>query len=105
MAIDKIKGAIGIDRPQLPKERQHFSLLTLSNPNYFGNDPNSPFKIGVPKPFFGQTTYEQLRCVGLNPQFDYVEAVVDIKESTGYSGGICTTGSYEYVRFYADACS
>ncbi|MEA2329388.1 MAG: hypothetical protein QOE68_4347 [Thermoanaerobaculia bacterium] len=102
MSIDKIKDAIGIDRPSLPKERQHFSLLTLSNPNYFGNDPKSSFKSGVPQPFSNQTTYEQLRCVGLNPQFDYVEAVVDIKENSGYSGGICSTGSYEYVRFYAD---
>jgi len=76
--------------------------LTLSNPNYFGNDPTSAFKSGVPKAFVNQTTYELLRCAGLNPQFDYVEAVVDIKQPTGYSGGICSTGSYEYVRFYAD---
>jgi hypothetical protein len=102
MSIDKIKDAIGIDRTHLPKERQHFSLLTLSNPNYFGNDPKSTFKSGLPQPFSNQTTYEQLSCVGLNPQFDYVEAVVDIKENSGYSGGICSTGSYEYVRFYAD---
>ncbi len=86
----------------LPKERQHFSLLTLSNPNYFGNLAGSPYKSGVATPLIGQTAYEQLRCVGLNPQFDYVEAVVDIKQDTGYSGGICTSGSYEYVRFYAD---
>lgn len=99
MAIDKkAKAAIA----RLPKERQHFSLLTLANPNYFGNDPKSPFQSGVPKPFANQTTYEQLRCAGLNPQFDYVEAVVDIRQDSGYSGGICTTGSYEYVRFYAD---
>ncbi len=99
MATDrKIKAALA----RLPKERQHFSLLTLANPNYFGNDPKSTFKSGVAKPFANQTTYEQLRCVGLNPQFDYVEAVVDIKQDTGYSGGICSTGSYEYVRFYAD---
>jgi hypothetical protein len=102
MSTKSIKDAIGIDRPQLPRERQHFSLLTLTNPNYFGNDPKSTFKSGVPTPFINQTTYEQLRCAGLNPQFDYVEAVVDIKQAAGYSGGICTTGSYEYVRFYAD---
>src|ERR1043165_3048406 len=102
MSIEKkIKDAIGKEG-QLPRERQHFSLLTLSNPNFFGNDPKSKFKSGVAKPFANQTTYEELRCVGLNPQFDYVEAVVDIKQDTGYSGGICTAGSYEYVRFYVD---
>ncbi|HEV8434799.1 MAG TPA: hypothetical protein VGR95_15405 [Thermoanaerobaculia bacterium] len=95
MSSDKTKRA-------LPKERQHFLLLLLSNPNYFGNDPKSPFKSGVSKAFSNDTRYEHIRCVGFNPQFEYVEAVVDIKQDTGYSGGICATGSYEYVRFYAD---
>ena len=101
MAIDKIKDAI-LDRPRLPKERQHFALLTLSNPNYFGNDPNSKFKPGVKSPFINQTTYEDIDCVGLHPQLDFVEAVVAIKQNNGYGGEICDPGSLEYVRFYAD---
>jgi len=56
----------------------------------------------VSKAIVGNTTYEDIECVGLNPQVDYLEAVVQIKLEGGYSGGICTTGSLEYVRFYAD---
>jgi hypothetical protein len=85
---------------RLPVERQHFNLLLASNPNYFSNLIDSPFK-GVVKQI-GNTTYEELGCVGLNPQLDLLEAVVQIKQNNGYSGGICAAGSLEYVRFYAD---
>jgi hypothetical protein len=49
----------------------------------------------------GDTTFEQLTCAGYNPQTRTLEAVVQINANSGYSGGLCTVGSYEYVGFYA----
>ena len=48
------------------------------------------------------TLWEEVRCIGYNSQMMRLEAVVDIKQSTGYSGGLCTVASREYVRFYVD---
>lgn len=50
----------------------------------------------------GDTSYEQLRCVGLRPHSDMLEAVLTIKRPYGYSGGLCTKGSTEYVAFWID---
>jgi hypothetical protein len=48
----------------------------------------------------GDTTYEQLTCAGYNPQTRTLEAVISIKLNSGYSGSLCTAGSYEYVSFF-----
>ena len=80
------------------KERQSFRHLLLSNPNYFGNLKASPFK--PVKTIISQTTYEELKCVGYNPQLSRLEAVIWIKRPAGYGGGICTSGTPEYIRFY-----
>jgi hypothetical protein len=48
----------------------------------------------------GNTYFEELICVGYNPQLNQLEAVVSIKQDTGYRGGLCTDGSTEYVRFF-----
>jgi hypothetical protein len=80
------------------KEREQFLSLLLVNPNYFGN-----LGAGAPKPvqqIISNTTYEELKCVGFNPDLSRLEAVVWIKQSAGYDGGICTNGSLEYVSFY-----
>jgi hypothetical protein len=50
----------------------------------------------------GNTTYEALECVGLNPNNFNLEGVIRIKLPNGYSGGPCTSGSAEYVAFWAD---
>ena len=81
-------------------ERTHFRSLLLQNPNYFGSLEASPFK--PVKVIQYNTTYEELVCVGLNPPFDRLETIVQIKRPTGYGGDICSTGSLEYVRFYVD---
>lgn len=47
-----------------------------------------------------KTTYEEIGCVGFQPEFNRLEAVIFIKQPVGYSGGICTQGSKEYVRFF-----
>ncbi|HXH27164.1 MAG TPA: hypothetical protein VNG90_04675, partial [Candidatus Acidoferrum sp.] len=82
----------------LEPERKNFRSLLVANPNYFGNIIGSAFK--PVKKFSGNTTYEQLMCVGLYPEFNTLEAVVHIKQSGGYNGGICSDGTPEYVRFY-----
>jgi len=48
------------------------------------------------------TYWEQLTCAGYNPQHKRLEAVVNIKQTTGYNGKLCTKGSQEYVRFFVD---
>ena len=50
----------------------------------------------------GDTSYEQLECVGLNENTFAMEGVIRIKRPNGYDGGPCTTGSREYVTFWAD---
>ncbi|GIK41588.1 MAG: hypothetical protein BroJett011_54210 [Chloroflexota bacterium] len=81
-----------------PVERAKFRSLLLTNPNYFGNLKVSPFK--PVKVIVGDTRYEELKCVGYNPDLNCLKAVVWVKLNSGYSGGICSGGSQEYVRFY-----
>jgi len=50
----------------------------------------------------GNTYWEELMCVGFNPQLTQLEAVISVKRSTGYSGGLCSNGSTEYIRFFID---
>lgn len=81
-------------------ERLHFSNLLVKNPNYFGNVPGSKIK-----PIFKliqDTSYEQITCVGYNPDTTDMEAVFAVKRPTGYGGNLCSAGSKEYVRFYLD---
>ena len=53
-------------------------------------------------PVIGTTHWETLTCVGFNPDNSQLEAVVHINQASGYSGGLCTHGSTEYVRFFID---
>ncbi|MCZ6615325.1 MAG: hypothetical protein O6920_06055 [Chloroflexi bacterium] len=50
----------------------------------------------------GDTGYEELRCIGLHSHNDTLEAALTIKRPSGYSGGLCTKGSTEYVAFWID---
>lgn len=61
-------------------------------------------KIALQEPLAltGNTFWEEITCVGYNPTTTTLEAVVAVKQSTGYSGGLCTAGSKEYVRFFVD---
>lgn len=106
VSAETLSGKIQSSRTALAKlaslnpehARAHFRTLLLANPNFFGNLKESPFKPVIP--ISGNTTYEELGCVGYHPQLNRLEAVVYIKQPSGYSGGICTSGSQEYVRFY-----
>ncbi len=50
----------------------------------------------------GNTSYEELDCIGLDPNTDRLVATYRVKRSTGYSGDLCSNGSTEYVAFWAD---
>src|SRR6266436_1679862 len=86
--------------PAVEVERSNFVPLLLENPNYFGNIDGSLFK--PVKPIKSNTTYEEVVCVGLQPQMDRLESVIQVKRPSGYGGDICSAGSYEYVRFFVD---
>lgn len=46
--------------------------------------------------------YEELTCLGLDYNREWLEATVHIKRPSGYSGGPCSAGSKEYISFWAD---
>lgn len=86
--------------PKVQAERSHFHFMLAKNPNYFGNIPGSNLK-----PVFkivSDTSFEELTCVGYNPDTRDMEATFSIKRPNGYSGDLCHAGSTEYVRFYMD---
>lgn len=86
------------EQPPFEKERAQFRALILANPNYFGNVKVSPFQPVLN--IQANTAYEEIGCVGFQPQFNRLEAVVYVKQETGYGGDICSSGTTEYVRFY-----
>lgn len=51
----------------------------------------------------GDTSFEELKCIGLDPNMpDTLVGVIQVKKSSGFSGGPCTDGSREYVTFWGD---
>ena len=83
---------------KLLEQRSQLHLLLAENPNYFGNISNSGFQPNVE--IIQDTYFEQVSCVGLNPDTDVLEATVQIKRPFGYGGDLCSSGSTEWVRFY-----
>jgi hypothetical protein len=97
------KNPAPVGQPKGHAERLQFNQLIAKNPNYFGNFP----EISLPPvfPLSGDTTFEELTCVGYNPELGVLEAVIQIKQPSGYLGDNCSAGSYEYIQFYVDAGS
>jgi len=85
---------------RIEKERAQFTHLIAENPNYFGNLVGSAYK--PVKKIVGNTKYEQLTCVGFNPDLNRIEATLQIKLPFGYGGSLCQAGTIEYVRFFID---
>lgn len=84
--------------------RRIAQLQLIQNPNYFGNLSELDIK-DLPKPVLkkiGDTGFEELTCLGYNPDTQVLTAIVRIKQTSGYLGGPCTDGSQEFVRFYLD---
>ncbi len=52
--------------------------------------------------YYFNTSYEEIKCVGLNSRASTMTAIIQIKRPYGYRGDKCTTGSKEYVRFWID---
>jgi hypothetical protein len=50
----------------------------------------------------GDTRYEQLNCVGLDTNRNVLDGIFTVKLREGYSGGLCTAGSQEYVAFWVN---
>ncbi len=84
----------------VPKERSHLKLLLAENANYFGNLTNSDLK--PVKKIIANVEFEELTCVGYNPESQNLEATIAIKLSYGYGGSLCQLGSTEFVRFFVD---
>jgi hypothetical protein len=99
---DELKKAVAKSQAALrgpfTKEREQYKALLLSNPNYFGSLASSSFTPVLP--LAGNTFYEELVCVGYQPQQERLEAVVHIYQPSGYGSNLCGGGSTEYVRFY-----
>jgi hypothetical protein len=92
--------AAQVQTQQIEVERSKFHTLIAQNPNYFGTDLKSTLK--AVKAISGNTRYEQLTCIGFNPERDLLEAIVQVKLPFGYGGDSCGPGSQEYVRFFID---
>ena len=66
--------------------------------NHFGTFAESELKAQAVAS--GNTSSEQLMCLGYNPQKKRLDAVIHIKLDGGYNGGLCTPGR-GYVKFFA----
>ncbi len=86
--------------PTQEKERTQFLELLQQNPNYFGNLPISDLE--PVNPIKSDTRYEELKCIGLYPERDFLEGIIQVKLPFGFLGDLCGPGSYEYVRFFID---
>jgi len=94
----KVQGGCDSAQDLVPAERATFRALVLANPNYFGNIQGS--KLPAVLNIALNKTYEEIGCVGFQPQFNRLDAVVFINQPAGYGGGVCGPGTPEYVRFY-----
>jgi hypothetical protein len=92
-----------VDQAKRHAERLEFSQLIADNPNYFGNF--AEIKLPPADPFANDRAFEELTYVGYNPDLGVLEAVIQIKQPSGYLGDNCSPGSYEYIRFYVDTGS
>ena len=97
----KTEAAAEVPAIAVPNERTNFKKLLLSNPNFFGTFPGLGNVVKAQK---GDTTFEELRCLGLYPGGflggGRLEAVINIKQHSGYGTDACGEGSTEYVRFF-----
>ncbi len=81
-------------------ERRQFKTLLASNPNYFGNAPDSEYD--PVSDVSNSKKYEEITCIGFNPDTNILSATIQVKLPYGYNGNQCSAGSMEHVRFYID---
>lgn len=87
-------------KQEVEPERAQFLELLKKNPNHFGTLPISD--IDPIYPLKCNTRYEELNCIGLYPEDNFLEAILQVKLPYGFLGDLCSAGSHEYVRFYID---
>lgn len=87
-----------LNRDEIHLARSRFRSLLLANPNYFGTlgDIDLKPQLVLEK----DTFYEEIGCVGYEPELRRLEAIVYVRQESGYGGGVCSAGTPEYVRFY-----
>lgn len=94
------ESAVAIEAPARLVTARHHTLALAT----FGWSSKIPLdKLGLEVDLGelkGNTTFEQLTCVGLTPSMDQLSAVVRVNANAGYSGPLCGSGSTEHVRFY-----
>lgn len=90
--------------PEIELSRSAFLKLVAANPNYFGtlHDDVLAKLLPVVEEKQSDTGYEEIGCVSYSPERDRLEATIVVKRAFGYSGGPCTAGSVEWVRFFVD---
>jgi len=99
-ALTRASLGLKFELAEVPKTRAQFKQLIVSNPNYFGTLKGSPLQaIAVQS---GNTEFEELICLGYQPQLDRLVAVVVLKQMGGYGGPLCGAGSPENLRFFVD---
>ncbi|MFX1258818.1 MAG: hypothetical protein ACFFAN_13235 [Promethearchaeota archaeon] len=111
---------------KLERQRLEFKELIRKNPNYFGSIIDSDKEVEIRKAitqlpketirklinipdllkprerFLRNTEHEELKCVGLYPEEDLLEAIIEVKSPEGFYGDLCALGTIEYVVFYID---
>ncbi len=89
---------------RVEKIRADFKQLLIKNPNYFGNVTVKELaqKYSVIEQMSSNVKYEKLVCVGLYPESNLLEAIIEVKLPYGFKGQLCDKGSKEYVAFYID---
>jgi hypothetical protein len=79
---------------------------TLSTEAFLSALPGIQFEPNLGDLLFpkdGDISYEELKCIGLDPNApETLVGVIQVKKTAGYSGGPCTDGSREYVTFWGD---
>jgi hypothetical protein len=89
-----------VTRNHIHQLRTKFLKLLEENPNYFGTVLGSKLKAVEQLKF--NTSFEEIKCIGLFPEKNQLKAVIVVKLPYGFNGDLCEQGSYEHVRFFID---
>ena len=78
--------------------RHNLRTLLASDPNYFGSLSDGSLRAVLH--IEEDTTYERLCRVEYHVELEMLRATFEVNKSSGYSTGLRSMGSLEYVRFY-----
>lgn len=95
-SLEPVPGGEPGQGPTLPSNL----LTTLTE--FKAIDLDLPQILGTLEDTSGNTSYEELECVGLDNNREQLVGTFRIKRPSGFSGPLCSSGSTEYVAFWAD---